>query len=157
MALRLPSLTETFKVVLRSPIESAVTCTDEQYGQYLETLDESLLGLQSEPTRIVMRKVLPAAAQAEITNSQFTLEDGEMKFRLGSAAKSEIQAAIVGIENPEGIPEDQKLVFKKASNGLCHDDIISLLGAAGVLMDLWRARQQAVGSQGKNQELFKKK
>lgn len=156
MALRLPSLTDTFKVVLKSPIESAVTCSDEEYQKYLESLDESYLKLSGEPTRFVMRKVLPAIAQAEVTNSQFEMQDGEMKVKLGFIQK-EVQASIVDIENPSDLPPSERIEFKRQPGllGGLHDDIFAQLGAAGVVMDLYRAKQSAIGS--RKDDLLKKK
>lgn len=156
MALRLPSLTDTFKVVLKSPIESAVTCNDDEYQKYLDSLDESYLRLAGEPTRFVMRKVLPAIAQAEVTNSQFEMQDGEMKIKLGFIQK-EVQASIVDIENPADMPVSDRIEFKRQPGllGGLHDDIFAQLGAAGVVMDLYRAKQTAIGS--RKDDLLKKK
>lgn len=151
MALNLPSLSDTFKVVLRSPIESAVTCSSDEYKQYLETLDESYLKLQSEPTRFVMRKVLPAVAFAEVQNAQFQMVGNEMKVQMAFAQK-EVQVSIIAIENPGDMPPDQRLEFRKAQGlgGGLHDDILAQLCAVGVIMDLYTARQTALGVSGQN-------
>lgn len=157
MPLKLPSITDTFKVVLRAPVEGAVSCSSEEYDQYLKTLDESYLKLTAEPTRFVMRKVLPSVAQASITDAQFKVDGaGKFEMRMSFMAK-EVQHSIIGIENPEGIPEDQKIEFKRSGElgGGVHEDILAMLNAAGVVNDLYQARQTAIA--GRKDDILKKK
>ena len=154
--IKLPSLSDTFKVVLKAPIDSAVTCSSEEYKLYLETLDEAHLKLNGEPTRFVMRKVLPTVAASEVQNSQFSMKNGQMEFQYAFAMK-EVQASLIGIENPSHLPPEEKLEFRKAQGlaGGAHDDLIAQLNAVGVIMDLYKARQTAVG--GASSDLTKKK
>ena len=50
MSFSIESTDTTIKVVVSK--DTAVNCSDEDYEKYTETLDESLLNLQAEPTRL---------------------------------------------------------------------------------------------------------
>jgi len=151
MALKLPSRNETYKVVLR--IDSAVGCSAEEYDRYLETLDESLLKLKEEPTRFVMRKVLPYRLASQVQDMQFGFEKNEVKVR-SSFMLEEVRCSLVGIENPPHIPESEKIEFKAHGDGGASEDLMASLGAAGVAMDLYKTRQAF--SPKKDQEDLKK-
>lgn len=151
MALKLPSRNETYKVVLR--IDSAVGCSPSDYEKYLETLDESLLQLKEEPTRFVMRKVLPYRLASAVQDMQFGFEKNEVKVR-SSFMLEEVRCSLVGIENPPHIPESEKIVFKADGDGGASEELMASLGAAGVTMDLYRTRQSFAPK--KDQEDLKK-
>lgn len=153
MALKLPSSTDTFKVIAR--IDTAVSCTAEAYSNYLDTLDESLLNLTAEPTRFVMRKVLPYRAAQGVQNQQFRYAGGEVQLQPAFMLE-EVRCSVVGIENPSNVEPDEKLNWEAHSDGYTSFDLMAKLQGAGVVMDLYRARQTAVGPRD-NQEALKKK
>ena len=142
MALKLPSLHDTFKVVLR--IDSAIGADAEAYERYLETLDEGLLQLKEEPTRFVLRKVLPNRLYKKIQGDQLQMKDGEMKVFF-SFTSQEVRCSLIGIENPPHLPAEDRIEFKAESDGGASEDLMSQLQAAGVVMDLYKAKQAAVG------------
>lgn len=152
MALKLPSRNETFKVVLR--LDSAIGCPPDDYDRYLETLDETVLQLQEEPTRFVMRKVLPYRLASGVQDKQFSFKKGEVEVR-SSFMLEEVRCSIVGIENPSHLPSDERLEFKADGDGGASEDLMAILGASGLVMDLYRARQTANGN--RNQDAVKKK
>ena len=153
MALKLPSLHDTFKVVLR--IDSAVQADAEAYQRYLETLDEGHLLLSEEPTRFVMRKVLPNRLFKKVQNEQFEMVDGKMQVQLAFTSE-EVRCSLIGVENPPHVPADERLEFKAESDGGASENLMASLNAAGVVMDLYRARQTAVGPKT-GQDALKKK
>lgn len=153
MALKLPSLHDTFKVVLR--IDSAVQADAEGYERYLETLDEGHLQLAEEPTRFVLRKVLPNRLYKKVQNDQFQMVDGKMQVQLAFTSE-EVRCSLVGIENPAHLAAEERVDFKPDSDGGASEELIAMLQAAGVVMDLYRAKQTAVGAKG-NADLVKKK
>jgi hypothetical protein len=152
MALKLPSRNETYKVVLR--LDSAIGCEPDQYDRYLETLDESLLELKEEPTRFVLRKVLPYRLASGVQDKQFAFKKGEMEVR-SSFMLEEVRCSIVGIENPPHLPPEERLEFKADGDGGASEDLMAALGASGLAMDLYRTRQ-AINAKP-NQEAVKKK
>lgn len=152
MAIRLPSRNDTFRVVLR--IDSALG-PNADYEKYLDTLDESHLDLTEEPTRIVMRNVLPLRLYRKVQDEQVEYLDGKVKIN-SSFTSEEVRCAIVGIENPPHLGPDDRVEFRAASDGGAGDDLISQLAAAGLVFDLYRARQTAVGPKSKADNLKKK-
>lgn len=124
--------------------DSAIGIDDEErraevYAEYLSDLDEDRLQLTGEPTRFLLSKVLPYKAVKQIKNEQMAYSDGKADVRLGFILE-EVRAALVGVENP-GIPE---LAFKKDSDGLASRRLLETLEAAGIVNELYAARQGAV-------------
>lgn len=152
MALKLPSRNETYKVVLR--LDSAIGCGDEDYERYLETLDESILQLKEEPTRFVMRKVLPYRLASGVQDKQFSFKKGEVEVR-SSFMLEEVRCSIVGIENPPHLAPEDRLEFKADGDGGASEELMAALGASGLIMDLYKTRQTV--NPKPNQEAVKKK
>lgn len=152
MALKLPSRNDTFRVVLR--IDSALG-DNADYEAYLKSLDESHLDLREEPTRIVMRNVLPLRLYRKVQDEQVEYKDGGVKIN-SSFTSEEVRCSIVGIENPPHLGADDKVEFKAAGDGGASEDLIAQFAAAGVIYDLYQARQTAVGSKADQDKLKKK-
>lgn len=142
MGLNLSTINQEIKVISR--IDSALNSL-ENYKEYLETLDESLLDFKEggKPTRFVMRKIIPYGLQQNIKNKMMQMEQGEMQIKL-SFMSDEIRASLIDIENPDDIPEDQKLVFITDKDNLVSEHIMSILDQAGVISDLYAARKNAI-------------
>jgi hypothetical protein len=122
--------------------DESVTCDADSFQEYLKTLDESLLGLNPDiqPTRFVMKKTLPYAATKKIKNEQIGYKDGEMELRLGFIIE-EVRTALVDIKNP-----GSGLEFKKDGDGGASKSLIEKLEAAGIVQELYTARQSAIKS-----------
>jgi hypothetical protein len=122
--------------------DSALDCTPEDYDAYLENLDEAKLKFKAgdEPTRFVMRKTLPYEASQKVMNSQASIDKGKVTLNM-SYVMEEVRLALVDIKNPSHLPGDQHIEFKRENDGYCSKALIAGLQAAGVLMDLFRARQ----------------
>lgn len=143
MPFQLETPKASVKVVVSK--DSAVTCSSEDYDKYLETLDETLLNLSGAPTRFVLRKTLPYDAQQKVMNAQASYEKGKVKINMAYVME-EVRLALVDIEHEEDVPNINQLKYKKDSDGYCSKDLVAGLQGAGVLMDLYRARQNASGS-----------
>jgi hypothetical protein len=141
MALKLPSKSESFKVVMR--IDSALG-EGADYDAYLNSLSEEHLKLVDEPTRLVMRKVLPYRLAQGVQNQQFKYQGGEVTIQPAFMLE-EVRCSIIGVENPANVSDEDKIDFKAHSDGGASEDLMSLLQAAGLVVDLYRARQSAVG------------
>ena len=120
--------------------DESVSCDSDSFQEYLRTLDESLLGLNPDlaPTRFVMKKTLPYAATKQIKNEQVGYKDGEMELRLGFIIE-EVRTALVDIKNPGA-----GLEFKKDGDGGASKSLIEKLEAAGIVQELYTARQSAI-------------
>ncbi len=119
--------------------DSSIKGVDEEvYEKYLETLDESLLPIQGEPTRFVMKKTLPYKDTKRVMNSQVSFVDGKPNVNI-SFIMDEVRCALVGMEGPgsEG--------FKKDKDGYASMDVVNALYNSGVLMDLYNGRRTAAG------------
>jgi hypothetical protein len=121
-------------------LDEAVSCDRQEYDEYLKTLDEGLLKLKDgvEPTRFVLAKSLSYKAQKEISNAQLEIKGGETKV-LPAFMFVEIKHALVAIKNP-----GPGLEYKKDSDGSCSEQLIANLGAAGIVVDLFAARQNSL-------------
>lgn len=140
MALSLSGDGEVVEVV--SSRDEAVTCDYDSYQEYLRTLDESLLALKQDvsPTRFVLKKTLPYAAAQRIKNQQLGYKDGDVEVRLGFILE-EVRTALSDIKNP-----GTGLEYKKDGDGGASKNLIEKLEAAGIVQELYTARQTAMKS-----------
>jgi hypothetical protein len=148
MALVLDMGSDNISVISRR--DASVNCTIDEYNAYLKDLDESRLNLIAdvEPTRFVMRKVLPYAAVQKIKNEQVSFKadvgaqnvnDVNVNMKMGYVLE-ELRAALVDVKNP-GMPQ---LHFRKDGDGLAAKELISLLNAYGIADELHAAFQSAI-------------
>ena len=140
MALNLDFGSDNFEVI--SSKDSSIGASPEKYSEYLSTLNESLLELKpgSEPTRFIMRKILPYGVQQRLRNEQTTIKHtGEASIHIGFIME-EVRASLVDIKNPGS----SMLVYKRDSDGLASKELVSLLEAAGIAGELYKARQTAL-------------
>lgn len=142
MAINLSHLTsENIKVIVKS--DSALSHADEDYEAYLEGgLDQSKLRLKEgdEPTFFVMKTILKYGLAQKVKNKQATVKNGQMEIEL-SFMDEEVRCSLVDILNPATLPEDQHLKFSKAGDGGASEDLMSLLMASGLSMELYSAKQ----------------
>lgn len=144
MALVLEFGKDTIEVI--SSKDEAVTCDDAAYKDYLESLDENLLGLKPDclPTRFVLRKILSFGMAQKIKTEQAGVgADGKIEIRFGFTL-DDVRAALIDVKNP-GSPA---IAFKKDSDGYASKDLIALLDQIGIANELYAARQAAIKSNG---------
>ena len=134
-------------VKIISSKDSAVTCDDTGYEAYSKSLDESLLMLNGEPTRFVMKKGLSYKEQQIIKDAQIKMDGKKMQVSL-SYMMEEVRIALVDIENPASLAEDQKILFRRSSDGKASEELVSMLESAGVVTELFTARQGSIGVLG---------
>lgn len=160
MALRMSMTTDMIKVVPK--IDDAVG-EKADYERYLETNDEVHLDLQPgvEPTRFVLRRVLPFDLARRVEDAQMTIGGvkdaeggGEVDVKVNpSYVLEEVRCALAGIENPPGMPADECVVYKAAPDGGADPALIAHLRAAGLVMPLFRAlKAQTKGADGKRKK-----
>lgn len=144
MALSLEVGKETIEVI--SSRDPSVKCEGDAYSNYLDSLDENLLQIAdgTEPTRFVMRKILPFGVTQRLKTEQGALdENGRMQIRMGYIL-DEVRAALIDVKNP-GSPS---LHYKKDSDGFASKELITLLESAGITNELFAARQAAMRGTG---------
>jgi hypothetical protein len=141
MAVKLNALNEGTLDVVAS-CDGALDMTENEYQEYLKTLDKGLLRLKpgEEPTFFVLRKVLPYKLAQKIKSKQMTYADGDV-FVGTNHISDEVKAALVDIKNPQSLPQDQWLKFRRDGEGGAMPDLMALLDAAGITADLYRARK----------------
>lgn len=129
--------------------DSAVHCTEEEYEQYQQTLDESLLHLDGEPTRFILKKTLAYKDTQRVINAQMSFDEETKKPKMNAAFfMEEVRCALVGMTGPGSDG------FKKDPDGCAASGIVNYLYNAGVLMDLFNARKNVSGDS--DAELSKK-
>ncbi len=162
MALDLSGFRDSIEVVCR--LDSSIGNPD-RYDEYLETLDESVLELTSQPTHFVVKTVLGWDTARAIRKKQVQVTGGvqargpqggkkgreatepEITFDLTASAE-EMRFALVGILNPAGVAEDKKIKWEKdkADAGTCRI-LWAKLSAMQVTGDLYTAREAALARQ----------
>jgi hypothetical protein len=147
MSFSIESVDSTIKVVVSK--DSAVNCSEEEYAKYAETLDESLLNLEGEPTRFVLRKNLTYEASQKVMDAQASFHKGKVQMKM-SYVMEEIRAAWVGVENPPELPKEKHIVWKRDNDGLANREQVAGLQNAGVLMDLYTSRQSFQATSGES-------
>lgn len=146
MALVLSLSKGSIEVVVQK--DAAITCSDEEYKQYTESFtkgagDESLLKLNGEPTRFVLRKTLPYEADLAIKDMQMSIDKGgEPKMR-SSFLVEEVRMAMIDIKNPSNA--ESPIEFKRDADNYASKEIVQMLSNAGCIMDLWLAHNNAKG------------
>lgn len=146
MSFSIESTDATIKVVVSK--DSAVNCTEEEYEQYSETLDESLLKLEGEPTRFILKKNLSYEASQKVMDAQATFVKGKVQMKM-SYVMEEVRASWIGVENPADLV-GKGIVWKRDNDSLASRELVALLQNSGVLMDLYKARQSFQATSGES-------
>ena len=142
MALLLSKNDGVIKVI--SSKDSAVNCDDEAYELYQKDLDEELLELEGEPTRFVLKKGLNYKEQQAVKDAQVKMDGKKFSVSL-SYMMEEVRIALTGVDNPADLPLDKQIIYKRASDGKASEDLIAMLESAGVVTELYTARQNSLG------------
>jgi hypothetical protein len=139
-----------------SYLDSAVSCSREDYDKYLLSLDESILRLKTgvEPTRFVIKKYLTQQESISIKDDMVSF-DSERNVKLKmSVAAEEIRRSICGIESPEGA--DSIKWKKDPADSWLDKDLFAKLDQVGIASDLDVARKNQIHSASNTPELLKK-
>ena len=142
MALLLSKNDGVIKII--SSKDSSVNCEEEAYELYQKCLDEELLELDGEPTRFVLKKGLNYKEQQAVKDAQVKMDGKKFSVSL-SYMMEEVRIALTGVENPSDLPLDKQIIYKRASDGKASEDLIAMLESAGVVTELYTARQHALG------------
>jgi len=145
MAIHLPSFLANISVISRKDDALPADLTTQEWENYLATLEESHLRLGAKlPTYFVMKIHLPYASQQMIQSKQLGVSDsGEPEVRLGFILDT-VRCSLIDIGNPADLPTEQHIVFKKDRDGNASKELIALLHEAGIVMELFSARQNAL-------------
>ena len=146
MAFTLNMDTDKTVAIIVSKDSSISGVEEDVYENYLESLDESLLPIDGEPTRFMMKKTLPYRDTKKVMNSQVSFIDGKPNVNI-SFIMDEVRCALVGMTGPGADG------FKKDKDGYASMDVVNALYNSGVLMDLYNGRR---GAAGENEEVSKK-
>lgn len=151
MAFRLDVNRSNIEVVLFQ--DSAVKCTREEYDEYLTSFGEKdgphedglKLENRAETTRFVLRRSIPFNHKQNLRSKNIKLRDAEVELDVNYSSDL-VRAALIGIENPESVPETKAIRFKRDKDGLAATELINALDEAGVLNDLVAAYTNATAT-----------
>jgi len=144
MALEINVGDKTIAVICSKDGSITIEDADEKsaaHDEYLKDLDESRLSLEGEPTRFIMRKVLPYSASKFIKNEQVSYTDGTPNVKMGFML-DEVRMSLVDIQNP-GVDD---LKYKKGSDGYTSTKLMETIESIGITTELYTARANAVQS-----------
>lgn len=149
MAINLSSFQDqTFAVICSK--DSAIG-NPQNFQAYLESLDESLLALNGEPTRFhlsvssKLKDVL--AAKDGLTSIAMKAKDGG-DIPLYSLMYQQVRVALKDIKTGE------ESMFRKGQDGMAADDLMAALAANDILPELFAALQAR--QQNRSPEIAKK-
>lgn len=139
-------------------IDSSLDMTKEEYDSWLN--DPSLERLKTKPGETPvffrLRVSLPYKAALKLENMKIESvsagEDGKggASFKPSFSWMAEdVRMSVIDILNPEGTPEEEKIVFKKAKDGYLDEEIMASLVAMECYMDLWNAKRASKESVNK--------
>tara|TARA_R100000742_G_C4266512_1_gene84625 strand:+ start:463 stop:915 length:453 start_codon:yes stop_codon:yes gene_type:complete len=140
MAIVKPNPGEQIKVI--SQVDSAVTCNEDDYEKYLESLDERHLDLSGEPTRFVLKKFLTWGEQDEVDKLKAHTEGRKVQPKMSFMAE-DVRLSLVEIENPDSVPDLQKLKLEKDKWGKPTRDFVGILRDMKIVNDLFNARSSS--------------
>lgn len=117
--------------------DSAVSCDQEAYTEYLKSLDETILQLKEGevPSRFVMRKDLIYGAKMAVKSHQVKLIAGKPEFQFGSILE-EVRLSLVDVKVPG-------YKMPKETDGTASKALIANLDAAGIVQNLYVALNMA--------------
>lgn len=142
MALELGQVRGNIEVV--SSRDAAVKAPGGDYGKYLESFrggkgDESLLKLEGEPTRFVLRKVLSFEGSMDVKDRQLDMNTGKPVVRTSFTMET-VRHALIAIKNPDGAASPMEF---KAVDGAADPDLVAELEAFGIVNELYLAHLHA--------------
>ena len=146
MAIPLINLKDNLKVILRKDDALVEDISDLEWENYYKNFDEANLRFipGKNPTRFILKKQLNYGAQKMIDNEKIGLSmEGKAEIKMGHIL-DEVRYALIDIENPPELPEDQKLKFTKDTDGYANKDLIAMLAFGGYVSELYAARQAAI-------------
>jgi hypothetical protein len=156
MALKLNQKNKRIKYILS--IDDSLDVSEEEFQEYQKRLDESLLKFKKgkNPTRLILNSVLDFESKKQLASERYVFDAGSKQGRvnLGSSYE-EVRRALVGIENPEDIPADQKIHFMKEIDGYASKDLVASLGDE-IVLELWGVLRKVEPEEEKKTEELKK-
>lgn len=163
----------TIKVIVRKDSALAAV-TKDQYDRYLDTLDETVLGLlpDATPSRFILRLALPWKHAQKIKSMQLKMQMSPQMIRTAQSGKAaeddepemdvgvdlsyldeETRLALCGIQNPT---DSKGIEFKLDGDGGCDKALAAKLQAVGILDNLYAARTRAMKRIGRPIEAVQK-
>lgn len=132
------------EVILRQ--DSALDMTDEEYADYIKSMDEALVKLKpgGEATKFVMRRNVTLKHATRIENSKLKYDggDGDVSVQLGFIIE-EVRASLKGVVYPSSsnVPKEKQIVLKFTGDGLVDERQMAAFVACGIVNNLYNARQ----------------
>lgn len=138
--------------------DSSVGCDKEGYQAYLKSFsgdapNEAILKLKGEPTRFLLKRELSWQEKQKLRARNIKIKGKQINMNVNYSAEL-ARAHLVGIRNPTGMADDQKLEFTTDIDGLASRVLMNKLDTAGVIGDLVSAVSAAsevgAAAEGKN-------
>ena len=141
MAIQLQKKLPINAVEIISQHDDALDLEASDWEGYKETGDVSKLKFipGKQPTIFLCNFLMKGKEAVALKNSMLSGVDEEGRPRLsyGSWSFKVVKYALKDIKNPDGIPDDAKLVFKKDEQGYAHDDLLVTLETIGVVNEIF--------------------
>lgn len=141
MAMRAIKSIPLTAIELVSKNDDALDLEKSDWEQYQKTGDLNHLKFVEGkvPTYFICNFDFKRSEAESVKNSMIGGKDdnGDAKVALGSWSFRIAQLALKDIKNPEDLPEDEKILYKKDRQGYAHENVILQLERMGVVNEIF--------------------
>ncbi len=124
-----------------SESDDAVDHAASDWEEYKKTGDVSKLKFLEgkQPTIFLCNFALKGTQAAALKNSMLggTDDDGKPQVAFGTWSFRVAKYCLKDIRNPDDLPDDAKLMYKKDEKGLTHDDLLVTLDSLGIINEIF--------------------
>lgn len=121
--------------------DDALDLETSDFEEYKKTGDISHLKFIADktPTKFICNFALKSNEISSIKNSMIAGSDSEGKpvVTLGSWSFKVVKTCLKDIINPSDLLPEEKIVFKRDSQGYCHEDVLVVLDQLGILNEIF--------------------
>jgi len=156
MAFEVKDVEGTIAVIVSK--EKCITTGKKGYEAYLKSFiggeppDETLLGLNGEPTRFICKRVLNWHQTKKMRKTNIVIKGRKVEMDPNFTADM-VRRHVVDIKNPDGVdPKKGILTFSKDEDGLMAIAVLEVLDRAQVLGDLITAIRNSTADKEEEQK-----
>lgn len=150
MAIKLDQFKRYNVVEVISEHDDALDKENSDYEKYQETGDISNLVFfeDKQPTKFICNFELKGKQAARIKNAMIGGHDEESnrpKVTIGDWSFKVVKYVLKDIQNPESLPEAERIKMRTDKDGYAHDELLCLLDRVGIVSEIFSLYSNLVG------------
>lgn len=123
--------------------DDAIDMQTSDWDAYKESLDDKHLRFLpgKSPTLFICNFKYDAKAARMVNNAMLAAKDdsGNPTMSYGAWSQTIAKVSLKDVTNPDGVPADEQVIFRKDANGYVHDELLAKLERWGVVDDIFNA------------------